>query len=188
MIIEIEGNIVSTELLTERFCCDLAACRGACCVEGNEGAPLSEKEAAIIKREYPSFRQYMKHAGRTTVERDGFAVLDEYGDLTTTLIDGAECAFSYEKNGVTLCAIELAFLDGLTEFRKPVSCHLYPIRLIEFSGGAVGLQYHRWGVCRAAAGRGEVIYKALREPLARRFGEEFFEALAEAERYIKEEL
>ncbi|MDR0509791.1 MAG: DUF3109 family protein [Rikenellaceae bacterium] len=187
-MIEIEGNIVSTELLTERFCCDLAACRGMCCVEGNAGAPVSPDEVAVLTREYPVYRQYMKPAGVKAIERDGFAVLDEDGDLTTTLVAGAECAYSYEDKGMTLCAIERAFLDGRTTFRKPVSCHLYPIRLTVFGSGAVGLGYHRWEVCRGAEGRGELIYKALREPIVRRFGQGFFDALAKAERYIKEQV
>jgi hypothetical protein len=184
-MIEIDGHIVSSDIVTTRFCCDLAACRGICCVDGNSGAPLEPDEVAILRSQWDAFRPYMKPAGIEAVEREGFAVLDEDGDLTTTLIDDAECAYSFEENGVTLCAIEKAWKEGRCDFRKPISCHLYPIRLTRFSNGTLGLNYHRWSVCRPAlvkgAETGVSLYRALREPLIRRFGEEFFAALEQAE-------
>ena len=190
MMIQIDDKIVSSELLTERFCCDLSHCKGIFCVEGNAGAPLEIDEVEVLEHEWEAYRPYMKPEGIEAVERQGFMVLDEDGDLTTPLIGEAECAYSFEENGVTMCAIERAWREGRTPFRKPISCHLYPIRLITLSNGTVGLNYHRWDVCDSARrlGRklGTPVYRVLREPIVRRFGEPFFAALEEAERYLSE--
>ncbi len=190
-MIEIDGKIVSTDILTTRFLCDLGACRGICCVEGSGGAPLSESEVKTLETEYEAYRPYLKPAGADAIREQGFMVVDVDGDLTTPLIGGAECAYSFEENGTTLCAIEKAWKEGRTAFRKPVSCHLYPIRLVRFSNGSLGLNYHRWGICRPAlelgARKGIPMYRALREPIIRCFGEEFFNALEEAENYIRPE-
>ena len=190
MMIQIDDKIVSSELLTERFCCDLSHCKGICCVEGNAGAPLEIDEVEVLEHEWEAYRPYMKPEGIEAVERQGFMVLDEDGDLTTPLIGEAECAYSFEENGVTMCAIERAWREGRTPFRKPISSHLYPIRLITLSNGTVGLNYHRWDVCDSARrlGRklGTPVYRTLREPIVRRFGEPFFAALEEAERYLSE--
>jgi hypothetical protein len=221
-MIEIDGKIVSTDIITEKFLCDLGRCRGICCVEGNSGAPLEADEARILAEEYPAYKPYMTAAGIAEIERQGFAVTDEEGDLVTPLVGEAECAYSYnvdpshsfgmtEKNaagaeclsegseatrnlpysGVTLCAIEKAWAQGLTSFRKPISCHLYPIRVAKFGDGSLGLNYHRWAVCEGARTlgreRGVPMFRMLREAIVRRFGEEFFEALEAAETYLKEQ-
>lgn len=188
-MIQIEDKIVSADLLRECFACDLKQCKGICCVEGNAGAPLEEQEVALLESEWEAYRPYMTPAGIAAVEAQGFLVLDEEGDLTTPLVDEAECAYAYRENGVTLCAIERAWQEGRTSFRKPVSCHLYPIRVVKFSNGTVGLNYHRWSVCAPAraCGRrlGVPVYKALREPIVRCFGEEFYRALEAAEELIR---
>lgn len=188
-MIEIEGKIVSTDLLREPFCCDLSSCRGICCVEGNAGAPLEAGEEAELARAYPAFKPYMTPGGIAAVEAQGFAVVDEDGDLTTPLVGEAECAYYRRERGVTLCAIEKAWLEGRTMFRKPISCHLYPIRLVRFANGTVGLNYHRWSVCEPARICGQQsglpVYKAVREAIVRRFGEEFYRALETAEQFMK---
>ena len=179
-MIEIDDKIVSADLLRECFACDIAPCKGICCVEGNAGAPLEEDEETDHGAN-TAHKPYMTSEGIATVERQGFMVVDEEGDYTTPLVAGAECAYAYTENGTTLCAIEKAWLEGRTTFRKPISCHLYPIRLMRFSNGTVGLNYHRWSVCAPArecgAKLGIPVYKALREPIVRRFGEEFYRAL-----------
>ncbi len=189
-MIEIDDKIVSADLLRECFACDLETCRGICCVEGNSGAPLEAEELGELETEYPNYRSYMTPEGIAAVEEQGFAVLDEEGDLTTPLIGGAECAYACSEGGITFCAIEKAWRDGRTPFRKPVSCHLYPIRLIRFSNGSIGLNYHRWEVCAPAraCGRrlGIPVYRSLREAIVRRFGEEFYHALEAAEQHLKE--
>ncbi|MCM1150454.1 MAG: DUF3109 family protein [Alistipes sp.] len=188
-MIEIDDKIVSADLLRECFACDIAQCKGICCVEGNAGAPLEIEEVETLEAEYSAYKPYMTEAGIAAVEQQGFMVIDEEGDCTTPLVDDAECAYAYCENGVTLCAIEKAWAEGRTPFRKPISCHLYPIRLVRFSNGTVGLNYHRWSVCAAAraCGRklGLPVYKALKEPIVRRFGEEFYKALEAAEELLK---
>lgn len=190
-MIEIDDKIVSDEILLEPFLCDLKRCKGACCVEGDAGAPLEADEVALLEKEYPNYAPYMTDEGRRAVQEQGYAVLDDDGDLTTPLVGGAECAYSVMENGVTLCAIERACRDGRCGFIKPVSCHLYPIRVVRFSNGAYGLNYHRWHICSPAVrcGRraGVPVYRALREPIVRRFGEEFYKAMECAEQLLREE-
>lgn len=188
-MIEIDGKIVSDDILTECFACDIARCKGECCVDGNSGAPLEMEEADILEEEYGNYKPYMTSEGIEAVERQGFMVVDCDGDYTTPLVDDAECAYSYRENGITLCAIEKAFREGKCSFRKPISCHLYPIRLISLSNGTIGLNYHRWNVCSSACENGRKldipVYKSLREPIIRRFGEEFYKALECAEDLLK---
>lgn len=200
-MIEIDGKIVCADIVTEKFLCDLGRCRGICCVEGNAGAPLEPEEAQILADEYAGYKRFMTPAGIAEIERQGFAVTDSDGDLVTPLVGDAECAYSYRNEaGATLCAIEKAWLAGvengdgecgnrLVTFRKPISCHLYPIRVMRFGDGSLGLNYHRWAVCDGARelGRkqGVPIYKMLREAIVRRFGEEFYAALEAAEKYLQ---
>lgn len=188
-MIEIDGKIVSDDILTECFACDIARCKGECCVDGNSGAPLEMEEADILEEEYENYKPYMTPDGIESVERQGFMVVDCDGDYTTPLVDDAECAYSYRENGITLCAIEKAFREGKCSFRKPISCHLYPIRLINLSNGTIGLNYHRWNVCSSACENGRKlgipVYKSLRDPIIRRFGEEFYKALECAEDLLK---
>lgn len=144
----------------------------------------SSRAAAELAERYP---HVYAAVGIHPEDCDGF----QDGDLTTPLVDDAQCAYTYTENGVTLCAIEKAWAEGKTPFRKPISCHLYPIRVMRFSNGTVGLNYHRWSVCaparRCGARLGIPVYKALREPIVRRFGEEFYKALEAAEELIKQQ-
>ncbi len=181
-MIEIDDKIVSVDILREHFACDITQCKGICCVEGNAGAPLEIEEVDELEATYESYKPYMTEAGIESVERQGFMVIDEDGDYTTPLVNDAECAYAYQtEDGVTLCAIEKAWFAGECSFRKPISCHLYPIRLLNFSNGGVGLNYHRWSVCHSACENGRKlqmpIYKSLHDAIVRRFGEEFYESL-----------
>ena len=184
MIFDIDDKIISSAIFEVKFCCDLGSCKGACCVEGNSGAPLEAEEVDILEDEFETYKPYMKHSGIKAVEEHGVMVVDSDGDFTTTLIDEAECAYSIEIDGVTLCAIEKAWLDGKTQFRKPISCHLYPLRVVKFSNGTYGINYHKWDICDAALVLGEKkgtpLYKILKEPLIRKFGEEFYKSLEES--------
>lgn len=187
-LIEVGGRIVVTDILTEKFCCDIALCRGMCCVEGNSGAPLEEGELILLESEYDGYSGYMTGEGRRAVGEQGWYVVDGDGDFTTPLIDEAECAYSYSRDGITFCAIEKAYREGKTTFKKPVSCHLYPIRITTFADGSSGLNYHRWDVCAPArrCGRetGVRVYESLKEPIIRKFGAEFYEELDAAAKYI----
>ncbi len=188
-MIDIDGKIVSTDIITEKFLCDLGRCKGICCVEGNAGAPLETEEARVLAEEYSAYKPFMTAEGVAEVERQGFAVIDADGDLTTPLVGNAECAYSYRADGVTLCAVEKAWAEGLTTFRKPMSCHLYPIRVVKFGDGSLGLNYHRWAVCEGARvlghEKGVPMFRMLREAIVRRFGDEFYSALEAAEKYLK---
>lgn len=190
-MIEIDDKIVSDEIITARFCCNIAICRGQCCVDGNSGAPLEADEAKTLKAEFAAYRPYLKPDGLQAIENQGFTIVDFEGELTTPLINDAECAYSISENGGTWCAIEKAYVEGKTSFRKPISCHLYPIRLVKLSNGYTGLQYHRWSICRSGeikgAATGTPLYVALKEAITRRFGADFYEQLSECEKYIQAE-
>ncbi len=184
-MIEIEDKIVSEDLFESFFCCDLPRCRGACCVEGDAGAPLEESEIAVIEEHLEAIKPYMTPEGIEAVRRQGVFEVDFDGDYATTLVNGAECAFSFRENGYTLCAIERACLQGDIPYKKPISCHLYPIRAVRFSNGSTGLNYHRWGICGDARVKGRKegikVYQALKEPIVRAFGAEFYACLVEAD-------
>lgn len=190
-LIEIEGRIVVTDILSECFACDLSQCHGICCVEGNAGAPLEEQELELLEAEYENFREYMTPEGRASVAEQGFFVVDEEGDYTTPLIGDADCAYVLREHGVTLCAVEKAYREGKTTFKKPISCHLYPIRVTQFSDGTEGLNYHRWSVCAPARACGSKsgirVYESLKEPIIRRFGAPFYEAMEHAAKYLTDE-
>ncbi|MBR2424207.1 MAG: DUF3109 family protein [Tidjanibacter sp.] len=190
-MIEIDGKIIATDLLTEEFCCDLSVCKGECCVEGDSGAPLDIEEVDLLEQEWENYKPYMTPEGVEEIERQGFMVVDVDGDYTTPLVDGAQCAYAFKENGITFCAIERAYREGKTTFLKPISCHLYPIRVKRFSTGDYGLNLHRWNICKCAfeCGKknGVKLYRALREPIVRAFGEDFYEQLCQAALYVENE-
>lgn len=190
-MIEIDGKIIATDLLTEEFCCDLSVCKGECCVEGDSGAPLDIEEVDLLEQEWENYKPYMTPEGVEEVERQGFMVVDVDGDYTTPLVDGTQCAYAFKENGITFCAIERAYREGKTTFLKPISCHLYPIRVKRFSTGDYGLNLHRWNICKCAfeCGKknGVKLYRALREPIVRAFGEDFYEQLCQAALYVENE-
>lgn len=175
---------VSTALLTERFVCDVALCKGQCCVIGDSGAPLEPQEVKLLEQAYSDFAPYMTAAGRESVAKLGVAVVDTDGEWVTPLVDGAECVYAwFDGGGVCRCAIEAACMAGKTTFRKPVSCWLYPIRVQKLATGKA-LNYHRWQLCAAARERGQKlgvpVYQFLKEPLEGAFGDAFYKELEES--------
>lgn len=188
-MIEIEDKIVSQELFEEYFCCDLNHCKGICCIEGDSGAPLEIDEVEEIEKNIEIIQKYMTPEGIEAIEEQGIFVIDSDGDLTTTLVNGAECAYTIEEDGITFCAIEKAFRAGEIDFKKPISCHLYPIREVKFSNGMTGLNYHRWSVCSGAVECGKrskiKVYQALKEPIERAYGETFYRYLTEVDEIIE---
>lgn len=183
-MIVVQNSIISDDVADQRFCCDCSVCRGACCIDGDSGAPLLECEVAILETILPEVEPYMTEEGIAAVREQGVAVRDKEGDLGTPLIDGSACAYiTYAPDGTALCAIEQACRDGKTDFLKPVSCHLYPIRVDEY-GEFTAVNYHQWDVCRCAVAKGEEcgvpLYQYLREPLIRRFGQDWYDELLEA--------
>lgn len=170
-MIVVGNSIVSDDIADRCFCCDLAKCKGACCVEGDSGAPLLESEVSLLEGVLPSVMPLLTAEGREAIERQGVAVRDQDGDLGTPLVDGGACAYLMRnEQRVALCALQ--------QFYKPVSCHLYPIRVEDY-GEFTAVNYHRWDICRCACDRGEPLYKYLKEPLIRRFGAEWYDELVE---------
>lgn len=183
MMIEIDNKVISSEILEQQFCCDLPRCLGLCCVHGDSGAPLTPNEALTLEKILDQVKPYMSAQGITTIQEQGVAITDSDGDLVTPLIDGKECAFTVFENGIATCAIEKAWNDGKVDFRKPISCHLYPIRAKEYST-FTAINYHQWDVCAPARQLGKQIklplYKFLKDALIRAYGEEFYSQLEKA--------
>ena len=170
-MIIVQNTIVSDDIADQRFCCDCGSCRGACCVEGDSGAPLLEREVAELERVLPDVLPLLTPEGRAAVESLGVAVRDNDGDLGTPLVDGGACAYAvYAPDGTALCALQRLY--------KPVSCHLYPIRVEDY-GEFTAVNYHQWDICRCAKGHGDPLYIYLKEPLIRRFGPEWYDELIE---------
>lgn len=185
-IIQIDDCLVSSEILTEYFACDYEQCKGCCCIIGDSGAPLEECETEALEKNYEVYCGEMQEAGRTAVADKGFFEVDVDGDLVTPLVPGSEeCAFChFDDHGNCFCAVERCWLRGEGDFRKPISCWLYPIRVSRLSNGMRALNLHRWDICKDAFEKGRKekvrVYKFLREPIERYFGEDFFEALRQA--------
>lgn len=187
-MIAIEKTVVSDELLERKFVCDLTSCKGECCVAGDAGAPLDEDELSILEEIYPVVSEYMSEAGRIAVEQQGKYVKEENEEeFTTPLIEGRECAYTIFENGIASCAIEKAWSEGRISYKKPISCHLYPVRITKYNGFDA-VNYHRWQVCDPACSLGQKlnvpVYKFLKEPLVRKYGEDWYNQLSEAENYL----
>ena len=188
--IEIGDVLVSEDVVLEFFACDYAACKGCCCIIGDSGAPLDESELEPLEKHYDTYSPLLSDAGRATVAEKGFFEIDRDGDLVTPVVPGREeCAFThFDGDGNCFCAIERCFFAGTCSFRKPLSCWLYPIRVVQLGGGRVGLNLHRWGICKDAFEKGKRekirVYEFLREPLTAAFGEEFYSALSAAAKML----
>ncbi len=183
-MIAIDNTLVSEHLLEKKFVCDLEACKGACCVEGESGAPLEEEEIPILEEIYDKVKPYMDKDGIKAIDKQGFYVIDEDGDYTTPLIKGAQCAFVYfDDTNTAKCAIEKAHREGKIDFQKPISCHLYPVRIKKYKSYEA-VNYHKWHLCKPACVCGAKldvpVYRFLKEPLIRRFGEDWYAQLCAA--------
>jgi hypothetical protein len=190
MIIEIDNVLVSTDILTQKFCCDLEKCKGLCCIEGDAGAPVDLEEIADIEESADIVWNELSASAQSVIDRQGVVYSDAEGDLVTSIVGGKNCVFTCYKSidvygkrvdNCCLCALESAFREGRSKFLKPQSCSLYPIREKKLSNGMIGLTYHKWHICHDARRKGEEIdmpvYKFLREPLIRRFGLEWYKQL-----------
>lgn len=200
MIVQIDNVLVSSDILTEYFCCDLAKCKGVCCIEGDAGAPVTLDEVTQIEDNLDSVRQDMSIPAQLVVEAQGVAYNDQEGDLVTSIVNGKDCVFTcYDDVKISdetvknccLCVFEKAFRTGKIKWQKPISCALYPIREDTLSNGLTALAYHRWHICKDAVSKGRAekiyVYQFLKEPLVRRFGEEWYEALCQAAEKLPEE-
>lgn len=190
MILDIDDVLVSSDIITEHFCCDLDACKGICCVEGDAGAPVTLEEIAGIEDSLDSVWNDMTAQAQAVVDKQGVAYNDCDGELVTSIVGGKNCVFTCYEHDCCLCALERAQRAGKTDFVKPISCALYPIREKRFANGTVALNYHRWDVCLPAVKKGRElslpIYRFLKGPLTRRFGKEWYDSLCEVAKHIGE--
>ena len=182
-ILEVGGILISSEILTECFCCDYEKCKGICCVEGSDGAPVTMDEIAGIENSLDTVWPMLSASAQSVIDMQGVAYNDKEGDLVTSIVHGKDCVFTCYEGDNCLCALERAYREGKTEFCKPISCALYPIREKNFGNGLIGLNYNRWAVCQDAVKKGKAlglpIYQFLKEPLIRRFGEAWYQELCE---------
>jgi len=179
-------TIVSEDILEKDFVCNLASCKGACCVDGDAGAPLSEEETKILEEIYPKIKPYLRKKGIEAIEKQGTWLVGWDGELETPLVGEKECAYVIFDGKTALCTIEQAYNQGIIDWKKPISCHLYPIRIKDFSDFSA-VNYDRWDICNDACTLGKElsvpIYKFVREALIRRFGEQWY---AELEKIAEE--
>jgi len=180
-MIEIGKAIVSLDVLESKFCCDLQHCKGACCIEGDSGAPLTPDEAETIEKLYPSFKEYLSDTNIAEIEKQGFSLIDRDGDLVTPIVGKNECVFTFvDDKGITFCAIERAFFEKKTAFRKPVSCHLFPIRITAYKRFD-GVNYEKLKICKPGRACGKSndlpLWKYLKDPLIRMYGELWYDEL-----------
>lgn len=190
-MLQIQDTLVSLDVVERFFCCDLEKCLGECCIEGDAGAPITEQEKEVIEKVLPDVWDYLLPAAKKAIEEEGVAYRDIEGDLVTQIVEGKNCVFScYGADGMCLCAFEKAFREGKIDFYKPVSCHLYPLRIKEYPT-FTAVNYHRWKICKCAEvlgrSKGIRVYEFLREPLIRRFGREWYDELVlTCEEYLKQ--
>ena len=179
-MIQIEDKLVSLELFEEQFHCHLDRCFGKCCVHGDAGAPLTDREADELEKIYPSVKNQITEEGRKSIEKQGAWVIDSDGDKVTPLIEGKECAYTFFRKGIAFCGIEKSYEQGKVDFRKPLSCHLYPVRISKV-GEYTALNYHRWGICDPARTLGQrkklPVFRFLKDSIVRTWGEAFYEEM-----------
>ena len=193
-IIQVGDVLLSSEILTEKFCCDLSACKGPCCVEGDAGAPVTLDEIAEIEECVDEVWSDLSASAQSVIDKQGVAYTDQEGDLVTSIVRGKDCVFTFydDLEGIhdcCLCALEKAYRAGKTKFCKPVSCALYPIREKRIGTDLIGLNYNRWHVCKMAIVKGVeenlYLYQFLRDPLIRRFGEDWYRELLDTVKELK---
>lgn len=201
-ILQIGDILLSSDILTEQFCCNLSACKGQCCIEGDAGAPVTLEEIGEIEDSIDEAWSDLSATAQAVIDKQGVAYTDEEGDLVTSIVGGKDCVFTYYDDiedfnthkpikGCCLCALEKAFRAGKSRFCKPISCALYPIREKRFKDGTVALNYHRWDVCKDAVKKGRElqlpVYRFLEGPLVKRFGQEWYNELCDVAKDLKEQ-
>lgn len=179
-MLQIDDTIVSLALIEKEFSCDLKACRGSCCRYGDTGAPLTPDEALTLEQIRADLWPYLRPEGIRAIDKQGTSIRDIDGEQVTPMINNEECAYTVMENGIFRCGIEMAFNAGAVDFRKPLSCHLFPVRVRQYRDFRA-VNYEEWPICRpgaiAGARQGQKLYVFLREPLLRAFGEEWYDKL-----------
>ena len=181
-MIKIENKIISRNLFEKEFVCNLISCKGLCCVEGDSGAPITKHEESILNSNLVKIIPYMSKKGVAVIKKQGVSIIDSDGDLTTPLVNDRECAFSYLENGITKCSIEKANLEESIDFKKPISCHLFPVRITHYDEFEA-INYEKLKICQSACDFGEKqkipLYVFLKEALIRKYGTKFYEKILE---------
>lgn len=179
-MIEIDGTLISTAIFSEQFVCDIASCHGACCIEGDGGAPVKDEEIPQIEAALKGVEPYISADAKEVIKSQGVVYKDGDGDNLTSLSPTKECVFAYMKDGAWQCALETAYNAGKSEIRKPISCYLYPIRVKKHKK-FTAVEYHEWSICKCACENGSKlkvpVYKFLREPLIAAFGKSWYSEL-----------
>ena len=180
-MIELGDKVVSLDIVREKFICDLAKCKGICCVQGESGAPMEDDEVELLEAEYEKIKPFLREEGRKAVKEQGTSVRDADQEMVTPLINRKfECAYALLENGIARCGIEKAWEAGATSFRKPVSCHIYPIRVKNYQS-LRAVNYDRWKVCDPARVLGETenmpVYRFVKTAIERKFGADFYQKL-----------
>jgi hypothetical protein len=180
-MLQINNTIVSDDVITKKFVCDLKSCKGVCCIFGDSGAPIEKEEIESLKKEFQNIIPFMRHEGINAVEKNGFYYTDSEFDTVTMLIEGKECAYTFmDEHNIAYCAIEKAFLQGKTSFRKPISCRLYPLR-VKHLKELIAVNHNEWEICNPAVILGEklgiYVYRFLKEALIEKFGKDWFDQL-----------
>ena len=188
-MIQIQQTLISDDIFEEEFICDLCRCKGQCCVDGDSGAPITKEEYTEINEILPEIWDDLSPKAQELINEQGIAYTDYDGELVTSIINGEECVFTFfDENGVCKCAIDNAYREGRISVQKPISCHLYPIRLKEYEE-FTAVNYNRWSICEPAVdlGRknGVPLYRFLKEPLIRKFGEDWYNEVCEAADLLK---
>ena len=188
VMIQIGDKIVSRDLFLEQFICHLEKCEGNCCVFGDAGAPLEDEEVGLLEESLEKVKPYMRPEGIRSVEENGSWVVDQEGEKVTPLVGHEECAYAIFEKGIAYCSIEKAFEKGEIDFQKPISCHLYPIRVVPLNN-AVALNYHQWGICEAARILGKKeglpVFRFLKAAITRAYGGSFYQDLEQVYEEIK---
>lgn len=180
-MISIDKTVLSDDIADNCFMCDLEKCKGACCVEGDLGAPLEKSELKILDEIYEKVAPYLTAKGREAIIRQGKYVFDEEGEYSTPTVNGKECAYAvYDDRGILKCAFEQAWMDKKIKFQKPISCHLYPIRITKYESYDA-LNYDRWEICLTACELGKKkkipLYRFAKKALIRKYGTEWYDKL-----------
>jgi hypothetical protein len=188
-MIQIDNKLISEEILTEKFVCDLSKCKGECCVAGDIGAPLLKEETKILEQLYTTVKPYLTPEGVDAIKQQGKWVANDEDDFATPMIgNGGACAYTIFENGIAKCGIEKAYLEGKVNWKKPISCHLYPIRVSK-NKYFENLNYHRWDICSDACKNGKKlkvpVYQFLKEALVRGYGQEFYNQLDASYEHLK---
>lgn len=180
-MLQVDDTLVSLDLIERFFLCDLSSCKGVCCVEGDAGAPLEKAEFNLLRSILPEIWQELSPDAQRVIDEQGVGYIDRDGDIVTSIVNGKNCVFTYyDDKGICKCVIEKAYREGRIDFYKPISCHLYPVRVTRFNTFRA-VNYHRWRICSAAEVLGKQeripIYRFLREPLIRKFGQAWYDEL-----------